>query len=88
MSPSLPMEIRKLGFNTEARVGDRRLHVQTEVLRNPEVTIRTTVLETGTVRFSESHPCPLELDDVAPVKEAVESQHLRIVGRVHRGEVG
>lgn len=85
MSQALADEIRRIGFNTEARVGERRLHVQTEVLRSGM--IRTTVLESGTVRMAESQPCP-ELSELDQVRDAVESQHMRIVGQVNRGEVG
>jgi hypothetical protein len=76
---------RTLGHNKSVELGGRRLMVQTEVLGKGELKIRTTVLESGVVRYSESNPCPG--NDVEQVRPLVDAQHARNVERVQRGEV-
>jgi hypothetical protein len=71
-------DARNLGFNDSVAVGERHLHVQTEVLGRRELVICTTVLEGGTVRVAEKQ----ELDVETPAEEVravVERQHRRHV---------
>ena len=76
---------RSLGHNNHVELNGRKLMVQTEVLGKAELKVRTTVLESGVVRYSESNPCPASgLEEVRPI---VEAQHARNLERVQRGEV-
>lgn len=78
-------DVRSLGHNNAVELGERKLMVQTEVLGKGEFKIRTTVLERGVVRYSESNPCPG--DQLEQVRPLVDAQHARNLERVQRGEV-
>lgn len=76
---------RSLGHNNHVELDGRKLMVQTEVLGRAELKVRTTVLESGVVRYSESNPCPA--NQLEEVRSIVEAQHARNLERVQRGEV-
>lgn len=71
----IPDGARKIGFNTPVSVGERTLHVQTEVLGRERTVIRTTVLERGVVQFIDTQDCPSEALDLEGIKRAAEAQH-------------
>jgi hypothetical protein len=72
---AIPDAARKIGYNTPVTVGARTLHVQTEVLGRDQLRIRTTVLERGVVRFTDTRDCPSDSMDLDQIKQAAESQH-------------
>ncbi len=78
----------EIGFNDDAETGRRRLHVQTEVIGGPAPQIRTTVLESGTVRHVESQAYSVETIDAQRAREIAEAQHKQVLSRVARGEIG
>jgi len=73
-----PMNVRDLGFNDSVTVGERQLHVQTEVLGRHEMVICTTVLERGTVRVAEKRVLGAETT-AEEIRAVVERQHQRHV---------
>jgi hypothetical protein len=70
---------RNLGFNDSVTVGERQLHVQTEVMGRQEMVICTTVLEGGTVRVAEKQVIGAEVTGAEELRVAVERQHRRHV---------
>jgi len=72
------MDPRELGFNDSVTVGERHLHVQTEVLGRREMVICTTVLEGGTVRVAEKRVLDAETT-AEEIQAVVERQHRRHV---------
>lgn len=77
-----------MGYNSDVQHGDRRFHVQTEVVGRESINVRTTVLAGGVVLASESQPCPMDGGDPAVARAFVEAVHREAVGRVERGELG
>ena len=73
-----PTDVRDLGFNDSVTVGERQLHVQTEVLGRHEMVICTTVLEGGTVRVAEKRVLGAETN-AEEIRSVVERQHRRHV---------
>ncbi len=70
-----PSEVAKIGFNDSIVVDERTFHVQTEVRAKDGVIIRTTIIESGQVKFTTTRPCPDGLSSLAAVSAAVETQH-------------
>jgi hypothetical protein len=87
MLPDVMKEARKIGFNKSVSRSGRTLHVQTEVLGRNELTIRTTVLEHGVVRFSDSQVCPGDVSELEQIRALVLAQHTRLVEQVTEGTV-
>jgi hypothetical protein len=81
-------DLSEIGFNNDAERGPRRLHVQTEVVDGTEPKVRTTVLESGTVRHVETHACPTDAQDPSHIRAMAETQHNDVLTRVTRGELG
>ena len=79
-------ELREIGFNEDVTVSGRVLHVQTEVMGRASPVIKTTVMEGGALRASETQPCP-DISNVGQVRELASAQHRECVERVARGEV-
>ena len=65
----------------------RAFVVQTEVLGHEPLAIRTTVLERGVVRLSNSMECGDCHGELERVRALAVAQHGAYVGRVQRGEV-
>lgn len=80
-------ELREIGFNEEVKLGERVLHVQTEIMGRASPVIKTTVMEGGALRASETNPCP-EDKSVDEVREIAWRQHRSCVEGVAGGEVG
>lgn len=79
--------IRRIGFNTSVDVGERNLHVQTEVLVRDQVVIRTLVLEGGAIRKAERLPCPEHLQTPEELEEYVRVRHEEQVAALKSNEV-
>lgn len=79
-------QIRKIGFNTSVDVGDRNLHVQTEVLTRKQVVMRTLVLEGGAILRAERHPCPEHLEAPEELEAYVRQRHYESVEALKSGE--
>lgn len=76
-----------IGFNEDVTVGQATFHVQTEVVGEPPKVL-TSVMQGGRLAHSERRPFPQGDDDLDRVRAAVERQHLEVVARLKRGEVG
>lgn len=79
--------IRKIGFNKYVRLASRELHVQTEVLLRDGILVKTTVLEGGTVLFTDTQACPAEITDVREIEAYVAAQHHRNIAKLISGAV-
>ena len=82
-----PEDLRKIGFNDEVECNGETLHVQTEVMGRNEFTIRTIIVDGGTVRHSDSQPCDSGSGDLESVKAAAQAQHRRNVDKVREGGI-
>lgn len=71
-------QIRRIGFNTSLETDPRRVMVQTEVVGQDEILIRTRVLHRGVIQSSEKRPCP-DATSLEQIREAARLQHERIV---------
>ncbi len=76
----------EVGFNKQVDRGERSFHVQTEVAGRKDRYVRTTVLEGGTLLFSERQPYPDE-SDLGRFRAAVQAHHKRVVEMVERDEI-
>ncbi len=74
-------QLRRIGFNSSLDGDPRKVMVQTEVVGQGQVVIRTKVLHRGVVQSSEKHPCP-DTADLEQIREAARTQHERILGQV------
>lgn len=79
---------RNIGFSAAIRRGTKVLHVQTEVLGQDPLTVQTTVVENGAVRFSRSEQWPAELEDLTQAASYVEARHRDVVEQLNRGAFG
>jgi hypothetical protein len=77
-------QLKKIGFNTSLEADPRKVMVQTEVVGQAEVTIRTTVLHRGVAQSVEKQPCS-DASDIDQIREAARAQHERIVERETHG---
>jgi len=80
--------LNQIGFNDEVLVGQRRLHVQTEVIAASGLKIRTTVIERGAVRHVENSSWDEPIDDLERTREMVGDRHRAVVARVENGDIG
>ncbi len=77
--------VKRVGFNETVHVGERALHVQTEVLTRDGIVIRTTVLEGGVARLAEGRPCPPEITELNAFEALVLAQHEKHVELARHG---
>ena len=82
MAQLLPAEARSIGFNESVTVGGRVLHVQTEILGRNEITIRTTIIDGGTVQLAESHACNPDATHLEQLRALAQEQHDRQVRKL------
>jgi hypothetical protein len=87
MTPELVRQAREIGFNDNLKLDGHSIQVQTEVGGVGALVIRTTVMEGGGIRWTQSLPCPTESGDIAVVRVAVHAQHQRVIELVKRGGV-
>ena len=87
MAESFVEQARKIGFNQVVTRNSRTFVIQTEVQGHQPLMIRTTVLERGVVRLSNSSEVGDVLGRLEHVKALAVAQHGIYVGRVERGEV-
>jgi hypothetical protein len=86
--PASSDEVQKIGFNQSVERAARKLHVQTEVLIRSQITIKTTVLEGGVVRFIDTQTLPADIGNLMGLQEIealVLAQHRRNVEKVTVG---
>lgn len=83
----MPERCRSIGFNDDVRAGDRSFHVQTEVVGSVEMTVRSTVLEGGIVRYATKRRLPPDLKEIAVARALVEAHHQETLGKVASGEI-
>ncbi len=79
-------EIRSIGYNNCVERGKRVIHVQTEVLGEDEIMIKTTILEEGAVVDSIVQSCRQHQDDIVRSMKIAESQHSSALAKVKRGK--
>ena len=84
----LSEDLCEIGFNSDADSGQRRLHVQTEVIGGTEPKIRTMVLDCGKVQHVESHAYPSDAQDAKIVRAMAEAQHHDVLAKVTSGMLG
>jgi hypothetical protein len=79
-------EIINIGFYNCMEVGGRKIHVQTEVVENETIQIRTTLIENG--KLLDAVICNWDEDDrsLAEVRNASEAQHKLAVADVGQGK--
>jgi hypothetical protein len=80
-------ELCKIGYNDSVEVGQRTLHVQTEVMVKGGVMIRTMILEGGVVRAVDRHPCPPELTELEEIRAYASSRHRQQIEAAQQGAV-
>ncbi len=84
---ALVATVTDIGLNDCVKIGRRSYHVQTEVCGRGELTIRTTVLESGRVRCAVREPYPGHLTDPQGARAFVDAQHKHVLNLVRRGEM-
>ncbi len=77
-----------IGLYDCVEIEQRSYHVQTEVYGSGELTIRTTVLESGRVHCAVREPYPGHLTDPIGARAFVGAQHKHVLNMVQRGELG
>jgi hypothetical protein len=82
----LESELRNIGFYACVKLGERSLHVQTEVSGKKEMVVRTTVIENGEVLDATTETLSQNVHDVAHGKELIYAQHLRVLTQVQSGK--
>ena len=76
----------RIGFNTHVTVGERQLHVQTEVFGRDRLRMLTTVTEGGEVLVSREAWCDDDLAVYEEIQWAAEQQHESAVSEARAGE--
>ena len=82
-----PRELASLadeGYYNHVPVGDRTLHVQTEVLPRGRYRIKSTVYEGGTVLYGTSQILPLDVSSIEQGQAQVRAQHDVVMDLVRR----
>jgi hypothetical protein len=74
--------LRDEGFYNHVPVGERTLHVQTEVLARDLYRIKSTVLEGGRILYGTSQVLPLDVEEIAQGKALVQAQHNAVMAQV------
>ena len=75
------------GLNDCIKLGRRSYHIQTEVCGRGELTIRTTVIESGRVHCAVREPYPGHLTDPQGARAFVDAQHKHVLNMVQNGEM-